>query len=132
HGLLAPWVLHAGLGPDEASSGFMTQVIAVAVQEGGMPVPLGGSAKLPQALVRLIRDHGGTCAAGRDVEAVLVRSGRAAGVRLANGETGGAKRAGVANVTPTQLYERLLPDVVLPGAGRAGAARRRDARARMR
>ena len=42
HGLLAPWVLHTGLGPDQATSGFMTQVIAVAVQEGGMPVPRGG------------------------------------------------------------------------------------------
>src|SRR5439155_6154590 len=30
HGLLAPWVLHTGLGPDAAASGFMTQVIAVA------------------------------------------------------------------------------------------------------
>ncbi|HET7046174.1 MAG TPA: NAD(P)/FAD-dependent oxidoreductase, partial [Gaiellaceae bacterium] len=42
HGLLAPWVLHTGLGPDAAASGFMTQVIAVAVQEGGMPIPRGG------------------------------------------------------------------------------------------
>ena len=52
HGLLAPWVLHTGLGPDQATSGFMTQVIAVAVQEGGMPVPRGGGAKLADALVR--------------------------------------------------------------------------------
>ena len=59
HGLLAPWVLHTGLGPDAASSGFMTQVIAVAVQEGGMPIPRGGGAKLADALVQLIRDHGG-------------------------------------------------------------------------
>src|SRR5438094_5124427 len=35
HGLLAPWVLHTGLGPDAAASGFMTQLIAVAVQDGG-------------------------------------------------------------------------------------------------
>ncbi|HET7354775.1 MAG TPA: NAD(P)/FAD-dependent oxidoreductase, partial [Gaiellaceae bacterium] len=61
HGLLAPWVLHTGLGPDQATSGFMTQVIAVAVQEGGMPVPRGGGAKLAEALVQLIRDHGGVC-----------------------------------------------------------------------
>src|SRR5207248_3654425 len=38
HGLLAPWVLHTGLGPDAAASGFMTQVIGFAVQEGGMPI----------------------------------------------------------------------------------------------
>src|SRR3954453_6518392 len=31
HGLLAPWVLHTGLGPDAACSGYMAEVIAVAV-----------------------------------------------------------------------------------------------------
>ena len=131
HGVLAPWVLHTGLGPDEASSGFMTKVIAVAIQEGGMPIPRGGSAKLPEALVRLIRDHGGTCETGRDVEAVVVRSGRAAGVRLAGGETVEAARAVVANVTPTQLYERLLADAVVPPAVRTAAARFRYGRAEM-
>ena len=30
HALLAPWVLHTGLGPDAAASGFMTRVIAIA------------------------------------------------------------------------------------------------------
>ena len=87
HGLLAPWVLHTGLGPDAASSGFMTQVIAVAVQEGGMPVPRGGGAKLAEALVRLIEDNGGTCRTGAEVESIVVRNGTATGVRLAGGET---------------------------------------------
>ena len=64
HGLLAPWVLHTGLGPDAAASGYMAQVIAVAVQEGGMPIPRGGGAKLADALVALIRANGGTCEAG--------------------------------------------------------------------
>src|SRR5262249_28911230 len=46
HGLLAPWVLHTGLGPDAATSGFMTKVIAAAIELGGMPVPRGGGARL--------------------------------------------------------------------------------------
>ena len=107
-GLLAPWVLHTGLGPDAAASGFMTQVIGVAVQEGGMPIPRGGGARLVDALVRLIEDHGGTCETGRDVERVLVRDGEAIGVRLAGGEEVAASRAVIANVTPTQLYGRLI------------------------
>src|SRR4029078_2529873 len=94
HGVLAPWVLHTGLGPDHAGSGFMTQVIGVAVQEGGMPVPRGGGAKLADALVRLIRDHGGVCETDRDVERVLVRSGRAGGGRVTRGETMRAERDG--------------------------------------
>jgi phytoene dehydrogenase-like protein len=131
HGVLAPWVLHTGLGPDQATSGFMTQVIAVAVQEGGMPVPRGGGAKLADALVQLIRDHGGICEADRDVERVIVRSGRAVGVRLTDGETIEAERAVVASVTPTQLYERLLADAEVPAPAADGARRFRYGRSEM-
>jgi phytoene dehydrogenase-like protein len=131
HGLLAPWVLHTGLGPDQATSGFMTQVIAVAVQEGGMPVPRGGGAKLAEALVQLIRDHGGTCETDRDVERVLVRSGRAVGVKLTDGETIEAERAVVASVTPTQLHERLLADADVPAPVAEGARRFRYGRSEM-
>jgi phytoene dehydrogenase-like protein len=108
HGLLAPWVLHCGLGPDTASSGFMTQVIGVAVQEGGMPVPQGGGAKLPEALERLITDLGGVCRTRAEVSSVRVVEGRAVGVTTVEGEAIGARRAVIANVTPTQLYGRLL------------------------
>jgi phytoene dehydrogenase-like protein len=131
HGLLAPWVLHTGLGPDAAASGFMTQVIAVAVQEGGMPIPRGGGGKLADALVQLIKDHGGTCETGVDVEHVLVQSGRATGIRTAAGETISAERAVIANVTPTQLYERLLDEADVPAAVVEGARRFRYGRAEM-
>ena len=110
HGLLAPWVLHTGLGPDAASSGFMAQVIAVATQEGGMPIPRGGGARLADALVTLIR---GPRRRVRDRTRRRARArpeGRAAGVRLAGGETVTAERAVICNVTPTQLYGRLLAD----------------------
>ena len=120
HGLLAPWVLHTGLGPDAAASGFMTQVIAVAVQEGGMPIPRGGGAKLADALVQLIRDNGGACETGVDVERVLVQSGRAVGVRTTSGDNVTAERAVIANVTPTQLYERLLGETDVPGSRARG------------
>jgi phytoene dehydrogenase-like protein len=114
HGLLAPWVLHTGLGPDGAASGFMTRVIAFAIEAGGMPVPRGGGARLVDALVRLIQDHGGVCETGADVERVLVEGGRATGVRLEGGGTAGAERAVICNVTPTQLYGRLLEPADVP------------------
>jgi phytoene dehydrogenase-like protein len=110
HGLHAPWVLHTGLGPDAATSGFMSKVIAVAIQEGGMPIPRGGGDRLVEALAQLIHDRGGTIETGRDVEEVLVEDGVARGVRVADGETVPARRAVIANVTPTQLYGRLLGD----------------------
>jgi phytoene dehydrogenase-like protein len=78
-------------------------VIAVAVQEGGMPIPRGGGAKLAEALVSYIRAQGGTCETGVRVE--RVSSG---GVRTADGRRLLAERAVICNVTPTQLYGELL------------------------
>jgi phytoene dehydrogenase-like protein len=103
HGVLAPWVLHTGLGPEAAASGYMAQVIAVAVQEGGMPIPRGGGAKLADALVSFIRERGGTCETGVHVERVSSN-----GVRAADGRQLTATRAVICNVTPTQLYGELL------------------------
>jgi len=131
HGLLAPWVLHTGLGPDAAASGFMTRVIAFAIEAGGMPVPRGGGARLVDALVRLIEDHGGVCETGRDVERVLVANGRAHGVRVANGGVVTAERAVVCNVTPPQLYGRLLADGDVPASVRDAGMRFRFGRSEM-
>jgi phytoene dehydrogenase-like protein len=108
HGLLAPWVLHTGLGPEQAVSGFMTQVIACAIQLLGMPVPSGGGVRLVEALAAVVRENGGELRTGADVERVLVSGGRASGVRLADGEVVSASRAVVASVTPQQLYGELL------------------------
>ena len=115
HGLFAPWVLHTGLGPEAAASGFMAQVIGVAIELGGMPVPRGGGIKLVEALAGIVRDAGGACETGRDVERILVSAGRATGVRTADGEEITAARAVLANVTPPQLYGELL------GSGARGA-----------
>jgi phytoene dehydrogenase-like protein len=107
-GLFAPWVLHTGLGPDAASSGFMAQVIGVAIELGGMPVPRGGGVRLVEALRGIVEDAGGACETGRHVDRVVVELGRATGVRTEDGEVIEAQRAVLANVTPQQLYGDLL------------------------
>jgi phytoene dehydrogenase-like protein len=131
HGLLAPWVLHTGLGPDNAVSGFMTQVIACAVQLGGMPVPVGGGVRLVDALTGIVRDAGGEVRTGSPVERIRVSSGRATGVVLAGGETVQASRAVIAGVTPTQLYGALLAPADVHDDVRAAAERYRYGRAGM-
>ena len=130
-GLLAPWVLHTGLGPDNAVSGFMTQVIACAVQLGGMPVPVGGGVRLVEALEGIVRDAGGDLRTNAEVARITVSGGRAVGVVLADGETIGATRAVVAGVTPTRLYGSLLRPTDVPADVRAAAARYRYGRAGM-
>jgi phytoene dehydrogenase-like protein len=131
HGLLAPWVLHTGLGPDAATSGFMTRVIAFAIEAGGMPIPRGGGARLVDALVRLIEDHGGVCETGADADQIVVAAGRAEGVRLVGGAVVTADRAVVCNVTPRQLYGRLLPPGAVPAAVAAAGRRFRFGRSEM-
>jgi phytoene dehydrogenase-like protein len=131
HGLLAPWVLHTGLGPDNAVSGFMTQVIACAIQLGGMPVPVGGGVRLVDALSGIVRDAGGELRTEAAVARISVSSGRATGVALADGETVQATRAVIAGVTPTQLYGALLDSADSHEDVRAAAARYRYGRAGM-
>ncbi|HEX3291751.1 MAG TPA: NAD(P)/FAD-dependent oxidoreductase [Gaiella sp.] len=131
HGLLAPWVLHTGLGPENAMSGFMTQVIACAIQLGGMPVPVGGGVKLVDALGGIVRDAGGELRTDARVERIVVSEGRATAVVLEGGETIGAPRAVVAGVTPTQLYGSLLRERDVPAEVSAAAGRYRYGRAGM-
>ena len=131
HGVLAPWVLHTGLGPDQATSGFMTQVIAAALQLGGMPVPVGGGVRLVDALAGIVTDAGGAVRTEAEVDRVLVAQGRATGVRLTGGEIVTATRAVVASVTPTQLYTRLLSDGEAPAPVAHAARRFRYGRAEM-
>ena len=130
HGLLAPWVLHTGLGPDQATSGFMTQVIACALQLGGMPVPRGGGVKLVDGLATIIREAGGELRTEAEVKRILV-AGRANAVVLSGGETIAASRAVLACVTPTQLYGRLLGESDAPANVRDAASRFRYGRGEM-
>jgi phytoene dehydrogenase-like protein len=131
HGLLAPWVLHTGLGPENAVSGFMTQVIACAVQLGGMPVPAGGGVKLVDALAGIVRDAGGELRTDARVERIVVSDGRATAVVVEGGETIGATRAVIAGVTPTHLYGSLLRVRDVPAEVSAAASRYRYGRAGM-
>ncbi|MET3432517.1 phytoene dehydrogenase-like protein [Herbaspirillum seropedicae] len=110
--LIAPWVLHSGLGPDDATSALIGKLTFAAVVSGGMPVVKGGGSQLVAALSRLIAQHGGEVRTHADVARILThgegRKQRATGVALADGTQLQAAQAVVCNVTPPQLYGRLL------------------------
>ncbi|MER9433972.1 NAD(P)/FAD-dependent oxidoreductase [Mesorhizobium sp. M0618] len=106
--LWAPWVLHAGLGPEDAFSGQIARVIAFALEAAGAPIVKGGAKNLLAAFEALIRERGGDIRTGADVTSIVQSNGRASGVRLASGETITANKGVICSVTPTQLYGRLL------------------------
>jgi len=106
--LLAPWTLHCGLSPEDAYSAQMGKVVAFALEAAGAPVVKGGAGKAAEAFRKLIEERGGEVRTGAEVERILVKEGRAAGVRLAGGEEIAAARTVIASVPPGTLYGRLL------------------------
>ncbi|PLS07101.1 phytoene desaturase family protein [Neobacillus cucumis] len=108
--MLASWVTHLGRTPDEVGSGIWVPLTTMALMGGGMPTPEGGSEKLVQALVRLIKDQGGEILTHSHVDRIIVENGKAVGVRTDTGRKFLAKQAVVASTTPDQLYLSLLKD----------------------
>lgn len=119
--LLAPWVLHCGLGTESATSALMLKVVAFTLEAVGMPMVMGGNARTVDAFRRLIESRGGTLLTGCDVERVLVENGKAVGVALGDGRRFMGRDV-VCNVTPTQLYGRLLTPEEAPEPIRRQAA----------
>jgi phytoene dehydrogenase-like protein len=107
--LFAPWVLHAGLGPESAFAGEIGRVIAFAIEAAGAPIVKGGASRAVAAFEGLIREQGGEIRTNTDVAEIAIANRQVSGVKLASGETIEASRGVICSVTPTQLVERLLP-----------------------
>jgi phytoene dehydrogenase-like protein len=80
----------------------------------GVARPIGGMQTLIDALVHRLRCSGGEVKAGVKVEEIIVRGGRAVGVRLEGGQQIEARRAVVAACHPVTALDRLLPAGTLP------------------
>ncbi|WP_328672635.1 phytoene desaturase family protein [Streptomyces sp. NBC_00328] len=113
--LLAGNALHADLAPEAAGSGGFGWLMSMLGQTYGFPVPTGGSGALTAALVRRLTRRGGTVRCGEQVTEVVVRGGRAVGVRTAGGEGVPARKAILADVSAPALYGSLVAERHLPG-----------------
>ncbi|WP_028803969.1 phytoene desaturase family protein [Streptomyces sp. 142MFCol3.1] len=113
--LLAGNALHADLAPESAGSGGFGWLMAMLGQTYGFPVPVGGSGALTQALVRRLESLGGQLRCKQRVESVVIRGGRATGVRTAGGESVSARKAVLADVSVPALYGELVASEHLPG-----------------
>ena len=111
--LIAGNAMHTDLGPEEAGSAVFGWLLAMLGQDLGFPVPVGGAGELTAALVRRLESRGGRIRCGARVDRVLVRDGRAVGVRSA-GVSVSARRAVLADVTAPALYLHLLGSNLLP------------------
>ncbi|MFE4378776.1 phytoene desaturase family protein [Streptomyces cyaneofuscatus] len=112
--LLAGNALHADLGPEAAGSGGFGWLMSMLGQTYGFPVPVGGAGALTAALVRRLERYGGVVRCGERVDEIVVRAGRAVGVRTASGESVPATRAVLADVSAPALYGQLVDSRFLP------------------
>jgi len=129
--LFAPWILHVGLSPEASLSAHMGKLILLTLEQFGSPMVVGGSDRIVAGFRAIIEDHGGIVRTGVPVAEILTMGGRASGVRLESGEEIEASRAVVANVTPTQLYGKLLSDQPMLAPARQAAADYRYGRGEM-
>ncbi len=104
--------LFIGGNPFRASAIY--SIVPYLERLGGVHFSMGGTYALVEAMERLLRRLGGQVRCGTPVEQILVKDGRATGVRLADGATLEAS-AVIANSDVTTTYLNLL-SASSPGA----------------
>ncbi len=112
--LVAGNAAHTDVPMDAPGSGVMGWLLAMVGQHLGYPVPRGGAGMLAAAMARRFESLGGTIRTGARVTEILVRDGRATGVRTEHGDVVEARRAVVADVSAPALYGGLVSWEDLP------------------
>lgn len=110
--------------PNELGTGMGVLLMPGIIHTYGISQPIGGSGKLTDALVRCLQSHGGELRCDAEVEQILVRDGRASGVRLVGGEVIQARDAVIGAIHPhvVRKFVEGVPEPVLQRAERATLA----------
>lgn len=114
--LLGGSASHTDLSPENAASGAFGWLLCCLAQRVGFPVPRGGAGSLVEALEQRLRSRGGDVQCRREVTEVIVRRGRAVGVRTRDGDELEARRAVLAAVSAPALYLSLVDEGHLPAS----------------
>ncbi|NJK54350.1 MAG: NAD(P)/FAD-dependent oxidoreductase, partial [Leptolyngbyaceae cyanobacterium SU_3_3] len=89
---------------------FGHTIFALGLQSAGQFVAVGGTEMLAKSLVKLIEDQGGQIRCNTAVNKIIIKKGKAVGVRTESGEEYRSTRAVIATANPDQLYLNLLAD----------------------
>jgi len=100
---------HVPLSPEDAGSAILVLVFAGLLQDRGAGIPIGGMVTLVQALRNYVESHQGRTITGEEVQEILVRDGRAYGVKTRE-RIIEAKKGIVSSVEPKALFLRLVPE----------------------
>jgi phytoene dehydrogenase-like protein len=103
---------HSGLAPATAGSGAFGFLLQLLAHSHGWPFPAGGQGRIIDALMSLATREGVLVRCDAPVQRILVRGGRAAGVRLQSGEELAARD--VVTTISARPLAGMLPDDALP------------------
>ncbi len=123
--LVAAGISHADVAVDSPGSVPAALSLAMAAQQVGMPVPVGGAGRLAAALVDAVEAAGGVVRTEAEVTRVAVERNRAVGVDTADGASVRVRRAVLADTGPRALFGGLVSTEALPGRYLAGLRRYR-------
>lgn len=126
--LWSPWLLHAGLAPDQATGGLMLPVMAFTMHAIGLPIVEGGAANFTAAFAALLAERRVEAYLGDPADRIEVKDGRAVAVHV-GGRRLAATRAVLASTSTGRLYETLLAPGDVDNHGRQAVARHRPGRA---
>jgi phytoene dehydrogenase-like protein len=110
--VLSQMAIPRGVGVDYPAGGI--EVLKMIAGEEKPELARGGAHSVAQALQRAYVRHGGQIRAVHHVEKILVREGRAAGVRLRDGREWNARLAVVSNADPYATFVEMIGDEHLP------------------
>ena len=106
--------LHANVGPEDWFGAGLSYLLGMTASTGGFAMPAGGAQSITNALVTLLESCGGRLRLGARVTKIVVTGGRAAAVRLDNGEELRARLGVIADTAAPTLYLKLLDSADLP------------------
>ena len=112
--LMAGLALHGDFLPESALSGFFGWFLASLAQQVGFPVPEGGASGLTDAMANRLKAGGGDIQYNARVASIIVKNGKATGVRLEDGTRLDAPKGVLADVDAASLYTQLVPEEALP------------------
>lgn len=110
-----------GLPPRQAS--FAMQAMLTNHYFGGAAYPVGGSSAIAAHIIPLIEKHGGAVLVRAEVTQILIRDGRAIGVRMADGREILAPRV-ISDAGFAATFTHLVPREVAQRSGALDAIQR--------
>ncbi|HKO51082.1 MAG TPA: NAD(P)/FAD-dependent oxidoreductase [Polyangiaceae bacterium] len=112
--VLPSFGLHVDVGPEDWFGSAMGYLVGMTAATGGYAVPAGGAQTITNALVTLLESYGGRLRLAARVTKIIVADGRAAAVRLENGEELRARLGVIADTAAPTLYLKLLERAHVP------------------